>query len=145
MLRHRVMNVTVDMDSQPRRFLIYHLPMIVYAAAIIGVSSIPSLHLPELRLVASDKLAHFCEYAVLAFLTFRSFTHLRRGLKPRYAVLWAGLFVVGFAFVDEAYQRLIPGRFSSGWDILADAVGGLLVLTILEVRGRWRERREGGV
>lgn len=119
-----------------RHFASYHLPVILYAATIITVSSIPDLHTPQLQVIAFDKLAHLAEYAVFAFLVFRSFTRIPKALNPQYAFWFAAAFVAGFAVFDEFYQQFVPGRFSSGLDILADLVGGILVIAFFELRRR---------
>jgi VanZ family protein len=119
-----------------RRFFVYHLPMILYGAAIIAVSSVPNLRTPQVTDFAFDKAAHFLEYALFGYLTFRSFTHwswLARGAR---SCILAALFLTVFAFFDEFYQHLIPGRFASGYDVLADLGGALLVLAFFELRRR---------
>jgi VanZ family protein len=119
-----------------RRFLYYHLPMILYAGAIIVVSSIPDLRTPEVRVIAFDKAAHFVEYALFAFLTFRSFSDWKWMNRLGRGCIFSALFLTLFAVFDESYQSLIPGRFASVYDVLADLGGALLVLAFFEVRRR---------
>ncbi len=121
------------------RFAQYHLPLIMYSAAIIAVSSIPNLRTPELKVIAFDKLAHLFEYALLAFLAFRSFSNLVPTGRATLAFLMAAIFVSGYAVFDEWFQSMIPGRYSSGWDVLADLIGAILVLSFFAVR-RYRLR-----
>lgn len=118
------------------RFGWYHLPMIIYAAAIITVSSIPDLRTPEIRMFAFDKLAHFAEYAIFAAIIFRSFSNFRKWIPTNRAFLYSALFVVVFAAFDEYYQHFIPGRFSSAADAAADVTGAMLVLAFFELRRR---------
>lgn len=74
------------------------------------------------------KIAHFVEYAVLAWLVWRALEKPRRGL-PRVwkwrtgAVAW--VIVVGYAMMDEFHQTFVPNRQGSPWDVLLDALGGL--------------------
>jgi VanZ family protein len=119
------------------RFLLYHIPAVLYAVAIIVVSSIPDLQPPRVREFGLDKLAHSLEYAILAVLAFRSISRWGRGLASNRTVLLSALFVCLFAIGDETYQNWIPGRFSDVYDVLADLLGALLVLVALE----WRRRR----
>lgn len=128
-------------DDQPGRpswqhFLIYYLPPILFAAVIIGVSSIPNLTTPEFRVIAFDKLAHLIEYAVFAFLVYRAFVHRRGRARADRAIWYAALVVALFAVFDETYQRFVPGRFGSGFDIAADLLGAFLILAFFEVRRR---------
>ena len=53
-------------------FFRYHLPLILYGGLILFVSSIPNLHPPRVSWLPFDKVAHFLEYAVFAFLAYRS-------------------------------------------------------------------------
>ena len=124
-----------------RRFLYYHLPMILYGGVIITISSIPDLHTPEVRDIAFDKAAHFAEYALFAFLTFRSFSNWDWMNRLGRGCIFAALFLTLFAVFDEFYQSLIPGRFASVYDVLADLGGALLVLAFFEARRRRLSRK----
>ena len=134
----------IDSDSRSRgfrRFLWYHLPALLYAGAIIMVSSIPNLRTPEVRMVALDKLAHFLEYAIFAFLAFRSFAHLGRSISANTAYLLTILFVSVFAVLDEYFQGFIPGRHMDPLDLVMDLFGAVLVATFFWLRRRRLEAR----
>jgi VanZ family protein len=122
-----------------RSFFIYHFPAILCAATIITLSSVPNLAVPEVRFLASDKVAHFIEYAVFAFLVYRSFYHLFAGRITR-TFLFSGLFLSFFALIDEMYQRFIPGRFSDAYDFASDLIGAFLVLILLSMLAKRRQR-----
>ncbi len=125
--------------SQPtsrQKFLIYHLPVVVYAVAIIFVSSMPMMEAPKLGFEWSDKLLHFAEYAIFAFLTYRSFSHLSHRITGGRAFLLSALFLSVFAVLDELHQHYIPGRHPDTYDLIGDLVGALLVLLYLWRRGR---------
>ena len=64
----------------------YHTPAIAYAALIIVVSSIESLSAPQIDWLSTDKLAHVVEYALFAFLFYRSFFRANR--KPTTVTLF---------------------------------------------------------
>lgn len=135
------------MDATPKparpvvHFLRYHLPVILYAAAVLSVSSIANLSTPQVRLIALDKLAHFLEYAVFAYIAFRSFSHLGRRISLNTSYLLTMLFVSLFAVGDEYYQSFVPGRVMDGYDLLMDIVGALLVATFFWLRRRRTDRR----
>jgi VanZ family protein len=112
-------------------FLKYHLPAILYAAAILAVSCIPNLKSPEIRFLTKDKVAHFLEYAIFAFLTFRSFAHLSGRSRTATVALMTLLLLAGFAVVDELLQGFIPGRHADIRDYAADLAGGSLVVILL--------------
>lgn len=120
----------VKSADKTRNFFIYHLPAISYAAAIIIVSSIPDISAPRLKFLAADKLAHFVEYGLFAYLSYRSIRHLAgpTGIRP---LLISGLLVTLFAVLDEYYQSFIPGRTSDIYDFLVDFLAAALVLFLL--------------
>lgn len=86
------------------------------AATILVLTSWPNPGdlLPP-QVLSWDKLAHVALY--LPYGLFMALS-LRDG-APRW--LW-GL-ALAFPVLDEVHQLLIPGRFCSGADILADAAG----------------------
>ncbi len=120
-----------------RDFLLYHLPFILFGSAILAVSQIPNLKAPDLRLMPFDKVAHFAEYSVFAFLTFRSFSRLGRGQRLTLAMLSSVLFVVIFAALDEASQKHVPGRAADVMDFSTDITAAILVILFFWLR-RWR-------
>jgi VanZ family protein len=111
------------------RAITHWLPVVLWAALIFALSSIPSL---SSGLGTWDyvlrKCAHMTEYGVLAFLLARALLRA------------APAFVVGvlYAASDEVHQEFVRGRHASPIDVAIDAVGvvaGLLV---------WRHQREHG-
>ena len=108
----------------------------MYAGLIIAVSSIPYLKTPKIIIFQFDKAAHFLEYAIFAFLTYRSSTHLTSKMTRHTAFLLSAMFVAIFASLDELYQRTVPGRHSALGDLSMDLAGAALVLILLWYRGR---------
>ena len=104
------------------RALSVWLPVIVWAAVIFALSSIPSL---STGLGFWDTLlrkgAHFAEYAILGAL-------LLRALGREGVALAAG---VVYAATDELHQHFVPGRHGSPFDIAIDAVGVTLGVYLL--------------
>jgi VanZ family protein len=100
-------------------------PVVVWAALIFALSSIPSL---STGLGAWDtvlrKCAHTAEYAVLGAL-------LVRALGTAVPALLAG---VAYAATDELHQHFVRGRHASPLDVAVDAAG--LGLGILFLK-RW--------
>ena len=107
-------------------FLFYCLPILFYLALILGLSSMSSLPFrfcPGLHL---DKLLHFAEYTILAFLVARAF-----GAMPRLERGWSiwilsSLVVLAVGCADECYQSIVPNRSSERLDLLADGLGGMV-------------------
>ncbi len=111
-----------------RRFAVVWLPVLVWAALIFALSSIPSLGtgLGTWDLILR-KLAHVGEFAVLAGLLLRA---LERELP-------AALVAVAYAASDELHQHFVPGRAASPVDLAIDSVG---VLAGILLARRWNFR-----
>lgn len=115
-----------------REFSRYHLPALLYSALIVVLSSIPKLRSPDLGVEFSDKLLHACEYAIFAFLFYRSFSRARFARGGTRPLLLTLLFLVVFAAGDEYHQKFVRGRYMDGYDLLADISGGLIVVFYLK-------------
>ena len=100
-------------DPLAHRFALW-APVLVWAALIFALSSIPSLStgLGTWDLVAR-KLAHLGEYAVLGGLLARALAH-----KP-------AAFALGslYATTDEIHQAFVAGREATPLDWGIDTVG----------------------
>jgi len=106
---------------------IFRLLLLIYMMIILSVSSLPGETLPKTWLLNWDKLIHFTEYFILGILLMKSMNTVSS--KMLLIIIPFGLF---FGLMDEYLQSFISGRFSSGWDVLADtigvAIGSLLAL-----------------
>ena len=104
------------------RVLSAWLPVVVWAALIFGLSSIPDLGTGlggwDLAL---RKIAHAAEYAVLGALLFRA-------LGRELTALAIG---IAYAVTDEVHQAFVPGRQGAVLDVLVDAVGVLVGVYVL--------------
>ena len=104
------------------RVLSAWLPVVVWAALIFTLSSIPDLGtgLGGWDLVLR-KIAHAAEYAVLGALLFRA---LGRDLP-------AAAIGIAYAVTDEVHQTFVSGRHGAAVDVLVDAVGVLIGVYVL--------------
>ena len=85
---------------------------------ILSLSSLPAQSIPKTWLLNWDKLIHLIEYFILGILAMKSFKKINFN-----SVLIVIIFGIVFGSVDEFLQSFISGRFSSGLDVLADAIG----------------------
>jgi VanZ family protein len=103
------------------RALTLWLPVVLWAAVIFALSSVPSL---SSGLGGWDyvlrKCAHITEYAVLAFL-------LARAIGREVPAFVAG---VVYAVSDELHQSFVRGRHASPVDVAIDSVGLLIGLAL---------------
>jgi VanZ family protein len=63
-----------------------------------------------------DKVAHFCSYALLGFLTSRALSRAS----------WGWGIAALYGAVDEWHQSFVPMRDASVWDWIADALGAFV-------------------
>ena len=87
------------------------------------------------------KSAHGAEYALLAALIWRALYRPRRShLRPwsMACAFQAWLGASAYAVTDEFHQTFVPSRQASPWDVLVDAFGAVLGLTIVYGLGKWR-------
>jgi VanZ family protein len=134
-----------------RPYLKYWLPVIVWMGLIfVGSTDVLSAEhtsrflVPFLRwfdprispaaLVATQtlirKLGHLTEYAILAALFWRALRGTQWNSKE--SLLFVAAWVAGaiFAVSDEFHQSFVPSRTASAKDVLIDAGGALIGLTI---------------
>jgi|SRR3989344_5010409 len=76
--------------------------------------------------ISNSIYIHILEYFILTLLIYFA---LHSTLKKR-IVLPSFLFAVLFSLSDEVHQLFVPGRFYSYGDIVADAFGSLLFISI---------------
>ncbi len=88
---------------------------------ILAGSSIPGDAVPAVLVLTWDKLLHIAEYSVIGWLGYRAY---HSELKDPGLLLM--MFGDLFGCLDEAWQSIIPGRFPSHYDIIADGIGVIL-------------------
>lgn len=105
----------------------YRILLAVYMLLILALSSLPGQAIPKSFLLSWDKLIHLVEYFILGILSVKSMSVVN--LNSLKLVIPFGIM---FACSDEYLQSFISGRFSSGWDVLADTfglvIGSLLII-----------------
>ena len=121
------------MSRIPRALSLW-LPVVLWAALIFALSSIPSLNsgLGIWDLVLR-KLAHGAEYALLAALLLRALA------RPWLALLVA----LAYAASDELHQHFVRGRTGTPRDVAIDAAGAVLGLALFSYGRRLVGARGG--
>ena len=124
----------------------YWLPLLAFATGIIYLSSL-SVPAQELAVLLNavnalipgegnvfslmnDKFYHMVEYAILAILAYRAFCYS----SNKKSEVFIGLLTVGvvvlFGCTDEIHQWFTPFRHTDSWDLVADALGGLIGVSL---------------
>jgi hypothetical protein len=119
------------MNSRPYLFRALTVGWMLLIFLLSSQSSLPTIRLFS----GTDLLAHAVFYGVLCVLLARSLTPPRVTTWKR--VLLLTTLVTAYGITDEYHQLFVPGRNASGWDILADGLGGFLAALMLF----WWDRR----
>ena len=77
------------------------------------------------------KLAHFVEYAILAFWAFRAFCGSSAKLLQKFWFVVSLFLVLLVASIDEYNQSFNALRTGSVYDILIDVFGGIFMIVFL--------------
>ena len=89
-----------------------------YLVLILIGSSIPGGSVPDVFRLTWDKLLHVIEYCILGILGFRYYSIMLK--QPLFRIIIIGMTI---GIIDEIYQGIIPGRFTSSTDVIADGIG----------------------
>ena len=109
-----------------RRWLI---GLAVYWILLFVPTHYPRVVIPG-ELPHSDKIVHFGAFGTLALLFWFA-------IRPRWWV--AAAILIPYAALDEWLQQFV-GRFTDLMDFIANTVGIVVVLGVLETHRRWRDR-----
>ena len=145
-------------DTQTRRRIWRYAPLVFWMGFIFFASTgdfsadntsqiigpllrwlFPAISEEQLTLVHSitRKVAHFAEYAILAWLAARAFATSSREALSRRWFLSSLLLVVVYSLSDEYHQSFVPSRTGSIYDSLIDISGGLVALLLYAL---WQRR-----
>jgi len=100
---------------------------ILIMAILFHFSSKPGTELPSL-FFGSDKILHTIAYAALgcSFSFWFKPAHWKK--FPIRIALVVFLLTVLYGVSDEFHQSFTPGRFVSGYDLIADGIGAVLAI-----------------
>ena len=104
------------------------MPVVLWAAFIFGLSSVPGTSFPTVQVPQSDKMAHVLLYGVLGGLAYRA-VRLIYPLAERRR--WVGVaaataIALLYGISDELHQSFTPARTPDWHDVVADALGGAM-------------------
>jgi hypothetical protein len=114
-------------ENKPKKkiiFTIYFvLPLFIYAAIIIFISSLENISIPSIGLRLEDKIVHFLEYFIFGFLLLRAL-HFGSSSPVTIKLFLLSIAIgVFFGITDEFHQYFVPGRYFDLLDWLADSIG----------------------
>ena len=89
------------------------------------------------------KTAHFTEYAVLGFFTYKAVSCDVKDRKK--AVLMAQLISTGYASTDEIHQMFVPGREGKVFDVMIDSCGAFCGIMVSLITQKFIEIEKGNL
>ena len=115
-----------------REFVRYWLPVIAYAVLMLTISSIP-IRIRRVPFRNYDKVFHFFEYGIYAWLWYRAFKGTTSLSSWGRIAIATVLICTVFGIMDELYQVYTPYRTSDIYDVAADASGSFaaVILAVL--------------
>lgn len=150
------------MNVRTRRFLVYWLPVLLWAGVIFSASTdlgsvkhtsriigpvlrwlVPGISEEAVGLVQLSvrKASHAIEYAILAFMVWRA-RFQRSASVPRpwaSGIAWqAWSAATVYAMTDEFHQWFNPSREASVRDVMIDSAGAALGVWLVHRWGRFR-------
>jgi len=103
------------------------LPPVLWCGFIFYMSSRQGSELPPFPL--SDKIIHFCVYAILGFLFARALANVSSLGRFEITVI-AMLLSFFYGIADEVHQSFVPSRTAELYDLIMDLAGGLFGATL---------------
>jgi uncharacterized membrane protein YjdF len=120
--------------------------VLAWMALIFAGSSVPSEFARSGPTLPFDKVAHFGEYGVLAFLLAGTMRRRARGRMTPLVLAACIAVCIAYGASDEFHQRFVHGRDASLDDLAADAVGsvaGALTAAVVILRRIDRDEAVG--
>ena len=114
--------------GMPVRFLLPITCAIFWLATFVA-THLPSQHVPMIGI--GDKTMHFACYFVIATLLLLSLAVFGTGLARRVTTVLLTMVIYGA--LDEASQHFVPGRTPAIADWLADSLGVIAAIVVLEL------------
>lgn len=118
---------------QSNPFLYVFLPLSIYWIFLFVLTTIPAEAIPQF-FSTQDKVEHFIAYLILSYLLLLSLHFQRKfnrvSQKP---LMFAIVFLILYATVDEVHQIFVPGRFCDVFDWTADITGGVIGIILSNI------------
>ena len=105
------------------------LPVIMVTGALGAVASVSGSSLPDFLHHGMDKFVHAIVYSLLAASYLYGFGPMGKGFPYRISFA-TGFFCLLYALCEEWYQQFIPGRIADRFDLRADIIGFLSLISL---------------
>lgn len=109
--------------EKTKKFLKLWLPPVAYSVLIFWLSSFEQPFIEKINITHIDKVFHFLEYSLFAFLLIRAL-YFSDDTLPMNKVFIISCIIGAFCgFTDELHQSIVPGRYATVGDFIADTIG----------------------
>ncbi len=115
------------------------LPVIIVTVGLCTVASVPGRSLPNFLHNDIDKITHAVVYGLLAASYLYGFGSLAEKFPHRIS-LFTSCICLLYAILEEWYQQFIPGRVMDRFDLRADIIGFLVVISLWFVITKVRDK-----
>jgi len=115
--------VTNNLNLYIKKFILYWLPVIIWAIVIFIFSANPTTRASEIHWqdFVVKKTAHVFIYAILTTLLYRSL--IASGLDTKKSAVLSTIIAILYGFSDEFHQSFTPGREPKLRDVFFDTFG----------------------
>lgn len=119
-------------------------PLVLWTLIILVLTWYPKVEVPDIGIDAEDKIAHIAVFALWGVLLLRAVSKYEIN-RLSFAVKLTMISGTLFAVIDESVQKMVPGRFFSVYDALANVIGVWLsavffTYVVLPLRNRLKRR-----
>lgn len=105
------------------------LPVIIITGTIGAVASVPGPSLPNFLHHGVDKIAHAVVYGLLGASYLFAFSSLGKKFPYRISLTTSSICLC-YGLGEEWYQQFTPGRRSDSFDLGADLIGFVAVISL---------------
>ncbi len=115
-----------------KKFLIYWLPVVLWAGGIFYLSSVSGLasNMTVFWDVFWRKLFHAGEFGLLNLLLWRAL-YCGQKISFKKALFWSLFLTILYAISDEWHQYFVPNRQCRWQDVVQDSLGGMAITSII--------------
>jgi VanZ family protein len=106
------------------------VPLALVVGTIFFLSHQPSSELYSFDVPGIDKVAHLTIFGILAATVLYAIPGKIKGGYRVPVVCFTVAMCFFYGVIDEYHQSFIPGRYPSGYDLLADVIGAILVASL---------------
>ena len=115
-----------------KKFLIYWLPVVLWAGGIFYLSSVSGLasNMTVFWDVFWRKLFHAGEFGLLNLLLWRAL-YCGQKISFKKALFWSLFLTILYAISDEWHQYFVPNRQCRWQDVVQYSLGGMAITSII--------------